>query len=239
MRSAGNFSPEWGYLAPAPSFMRTARVVLVATAIGATAGAVVVLSLVDRATVEGEKSLVAAHAIVTSVQAATATTIPLTAMPVAAAAPTAPVATVSPVVPAAAASATVITVIPANAPATLPSAAPIQKSVRPQPVIAPRPTTMIAPPAANDPQVNASTADPAMAPPRNASSGIAALSDTSQTSDAASSDLPDGTTLGPEMGPKKPSKHPATANAKGQPGLGSVLRRMFSSRSGTSYYPAR
>ena len=39
MRSAGNFSPEWGYLAPAPSFMRTARVVLVATAVGATAGA--------------------------------------------------------------------------------------------------------------------------------------------------------------------------------------------------------
>src|ERR1700684_3106498 len=95
MRSAGNFSPEWGYLAPAPSFMRTARVVLVATAIGATAGAVVVLSLVDRPAVEGGKSLVAAHAIVTSVQAATATTIPITAAPVAAIAPTAPVATVS------------------------------------------------------------------------------------------------------------------------------------------------
>ncbi len=45
MRSAGNFSPEWGYLAPAPSFMRTARIVVVATAIGATAGAGVVLSL--------------------------------------------------------------------------------------------------------------------------------------------------------------------------------------------------
>ena len=48
MRSAGNFSPEWGYLAPVPSFMRTARVVIVATAIGATAGAGVVLSLADR-----------------------------------------------------------------------------------------------------------------------------------------------------------------------------------------------
>ena len=48
MRSAGNFSPEWGYLAPAPSFMRTARIVVVATAIGAIAGAGVVLSLVDR-----------------------------------------------------------------------------------------------------------------------------------------------------------------------------------------------
>ena len=42
MRSTGNFSPEWGYLAPAPSILRTIRVVLVATAVGATAGAGVV-----------------------------------------------------------------------------------------------------------------------------------------------------------------------------------------------------
>ena len=69
MRSAGNFSPEWGYLAPAPSFARTARVVLVATAIGATTGAGVVLSLVDRPS-EPEKTPVAARAIVTSVRAA-------------------------------------------------------------------------------------------------------------------------------------------------------------------------
>lgn len=48
MRFGGNFNPEWGYLAPAPSFMRTARIVAVATAIGATAGAAVVLSLGDR-----------------------------------------------------------------------------------------------------------------------------------------------------------------------------------------------
>jgi hypothetical protein len=48
MRNAGNFHPEWGYLAPAPSFLRTARTVIVATAIGATAGAGVVFSLVDR-----------------------------------------------------------------------------------------------------------------------------------------------------------------------------------------------
>ena len=69
MRSAGNFSPEWGYLAPAPSFARIARMVLVATAIGATAGAGVVLSLLDRPS-EPEKSPVAARAIVTSVRAA-------------------------------------------------------------------------------------------------------------------------------------------------------------------------
>jgi hypothetical protein len=48
MRHAGNFSPEWGYLAPAPGFLQTARIALVAVAVGATAGAAVVFSLLDR-----------------------------------------------------------------------------------------------------------------------------------------------------------------------------------------------
>ncbi len=82
MRSAGNFSPEWGYLAPAPSFMRTVRVVLIATAVGATAGAAVVLSLVDRPA-GGEATAVAAHAIVTSAQAAAAPALPAPSVPVA------------------------------------------------------------------------------------------------------------------------------------------------------------
>jgi hypothetical protein len=78
MRSAGNFSPEWGYLAPAPSFMRTARIVMVATAIGATAGAGVVLSLVEHPSAEGETtSLIGAQAIVTAVHAATPASVPL------------------------------------------------------------------------------------------------------------------------------------------------------------------
>ena len=47
MRHAKKFHPEWGFLAPAPSFMRTLRTVLVATAVGATAGGGLVLSLVD------------------------------------------------------------------------------------------------------------------------------------------------------------------------------------------------
>jgi len=67
MRSAGNFHPEWGYLAPAPSFMRTARIVLVATAIGATAGAAVIISLVQRPTGDAANTSIAAHALVTSV----------------------------------------------------------------------------------------------------------------------------------------------------------------------------
>ena len=73
MRSAGNFSPEWGYLAPAPSFVRTARIVVVATAIGAIAGAGVVLSLVDRPVADNDQASVGAHAVVSSVEAAPAT----------------------------------------------------------------------------------------------------------------------------------------------------------------------
>lgn len=71
MRSAGNFHPEWGYLAPAPSFVRTARLAVVATAIGATAGAAVVLSLVERPAAAVGTTAVASHVVVTSVQAAT------------------------------------------------------------------------------------------------------------------------------------------------------------------------
>ena len=52
MRFAGNFNPEWGYLAPAPSFIRTVRIAVVAAAVGATAGAAVVFSLADRPAAE-------------------------------------------------------------------------------------------------------------------------------------------------------------------------------------------
>ncbi len=73
MRSGGgHFNPEWGYLAPAPSFMRSVRLVVIATAVGATAGAGAVLSLVDRPSAPGAgHTAVAAHALVTAVQAAT------------------------------------------------------------------------------------------------------------------------------------------------------------------------
>ena len=47
MRHAGNFNPEWGYIAPAPNFLRTARVFVVAAVIGAMASAAVVFSLTD------------------------------------------------------------------------------------------------------------------------------------------------------------------------------------------------
>ena len=46
------FHPEWGYLAPAPSFVHRARVVLVATAVGAIVGAGVVFSNVSHTATE-------------------------------------------------------------------------------------------------------------------------------------------------------------------------------------------
>ena len=39
MRRNASFHPEWGYLAPAPSFIRTVRMVFIATAVGAAVGA--------------------------------------------------------------------------------------------------------------------------------------------------------------------------------------------------------
>jgi hypothetical protein len=61
MRHGQNFHPEWGCLTPAPSFIRTMRTVLVATAVGATAGGGLVLSFVDHSA--GQAS-VAEHTLV-------------------------------------------------------------------------------------------------------------------------------------------------------------------------------
>jgi hypothetical protein len=67
MRNAGNFNPEWGYVAPAPNFLRTARLFAVAAAIGATASAAVVFSLMDRPAAE---TSVAARTLVRPVEPA-------------------------------------------------------------------------------------------------------------------------------------------------------------------------
>ena len=52
MRYGRNFNPEWGYVAPAPGVMRTARLIVIAAIIGATAGAATVFSLLDRPVAE-------------------------------------------------------------------------------------------------------------------------------------------------------------------------------------------
>ena len=62
-----NLHPEWGYLAPAPSFIRTIPMVLLGTVIGATASGEVVFSLVDR---PASQTSVLARTLAPPVQAA-------------------------------------------------------------------------------------------------------------------------------------------------------------------------
>jgi hypothetical protein len=72
-----NLHPEWGCLAPAPSFLRTVRTALVATAVGATAGGVVVLSLVDRSA--GQTSVAERTLVRPASGASTSLSVPQTA----------------------------------------------------------------------------------------------------------------------------------------------------------------
>ena len=65
----GEFHPEWGYLAPAPSFVHRARVVIVAIVVGATVGAGVVFSKVSHTATE---TSVAARTLVGPVGATSA-----------------------------------------------------------------------------------------------------------------------------------------------------------------------
>jgi hypothetical protein len=241
MRSAGNFSPEWGYLAPAPSKLRTVRVVLVATAIGATAGAGVVLALIDRPTGDADRVAVAAHAIVTSAQAA-----PAMESPKVSAAVVTPA--VSPVAaPAAPKPAAPAQVTPAVTPAV--TAPQVQvPQVQAAPVLA-QPGSVsqpVAPPAQQATSAQApTTSDAATAPP---SAAVAALSEAAPavseaqdapvvTSDANAAD--DGMGF---VGPQQPKKkhHTGSGYKDGFPDISGPLRRLFNGRnSSTAYYPNR
>ena len=66
MRRNASFHPEWGYLAPAPSFIRTVRMVFIATAVGAAVGAGVGFSWIGH----GAESSVAARTLVRPMKAA-------------------------------------------------------------------------------------------------------------------------------------------------------------------------
>ena len=66
MRYNASFHPEWGYLAPAPSFIRTVRMVVIATAVGAAVGAGVGFSWIGH----GAESSVAARTLVRPMKAA-------------------------------------------------------------------------------------------------------------------------------------------------------------------------
>jgi hypothetical protein len=50
MSNVGNFNPEWGYLAPKPGFIRSARMALATGAIGVVAGMAVAVALVAHPT---------------------------------------------------------------------------------------------------------------------------------------------------------------------------------------------
>ena len=234
MRFAGNFHPEWGYLAPAPNFMRTARVVVVATAIGATAGAAVVLSLAERsapgAMADAGKTLVVVHSLVQPAEAAAPAMAPIAAAtpapviaPVATAAPAAPIAPAAP----AKVQASVQPNLPANAPVTRqPSAPPATASAQP---IAP-------PPAPTDSRTVSTSAAPA---------SVTALSESPPVTEAspppASNAVPPAPLAPQKDAIKKPAAtgqqlqhgpQPAVAAApKRKPeerGLGPALRRLFS-----------
>jgi hypothetical protein len=269
MRSAGNFSPEWGYLAPAPSFARTARVVLVATAIGATAGAGVVLSLIDRSG-EPEKTPTAARAIVTSVRTAAVPSIAAVApaTPVAPATTAPPAATVAkPFAPALVAAApppekpnnsarissratrhNQAAVPAANTPAPAPAAPSAAASANATPKESlpdtPASTPAIAPPAVTPTAdagsvVSAPVAATAPAAVTASAAATAVPAEPPKVIEAAPADAPDNTAIvapEPAAPPKKTKRH---ASAKPAPfaGIGSVLRRVFASHGGRSYYP--
>jgi hypothetical protein len=244
MRSGGNFNPEWGYLAPAPSFMRTARIVVVATAIGATAGAGVVLTLAGSGNNPGqqaavtEKSLVVVRSLVQPAEAATATTEPRVA----------PVATAAPVA----------------TPVVTPQ--PVQASAQPKGSLAlPPPAAQISAPASSESRAASTSAVPAsvaalaeIPPVRDVSpvpSASQALFTPDQTGAAKLggkpaagpiSPPPAAQTQGPQAAvaqtPQTAAQvsSAAVASAKKKPeehGLGPMLRHLFSARAGNSYYP--
>jgi hypothetical protein len=66
MRYNTSFHPEWGYLAPASSFIRSVRMVFIATAVGAAVGAGVGFSWIGH----GAESSVAARTLVRPMKAA-------------------------------------------------------------------------------------------------------------------------------------------------------------------------
>jgi hypothetical protein len=227
MRFAGNFHPEWGYLAPAPNFMRTARVVVVATAIGATAGAAVVLSLAERsapgAVADAGKTLVVVHSLVQPAEAAA----PATA-PVAAATPAsviAPVATAAPAKLQASIQPSTTSTVPVT---RQPSAPPATAGAQP---IAP-------PPAPSDSRAVSTSAAPASVAALSESPPVTEASPPPASNAAAVAPVPlapqKDAIKKPAAGGQQPLRGPQPAFAaapKKKPeehGLGLALRRLFS-----------
>ncbi len=238
MRSTGNFSPEWGYLAPAPSILRTVRVLLVATAIGATAGAGVVLSLVDHSVGDGDKVAAAARAIVvTSVQAAPvqAPTMSEAKIAPAAAAPVAQTPVQKPVQAAALGQ----TPPQAQAVPQIQTAPQVQAAAPDNAAPAIAPSAQDAATASATPASITNDAGAAAAPQQPA---VAALSDPTVAAPIASTDATgDQGIVGPQQTAqqKKAKHHNSGFSREFPPVIGPALRHLFSARAGTTYYPNR
>jgi hypothetical protein len=233
MRFAGNFHPEWGYLAPAPNFMRTARVVVVATAIGATAGAAVVLSLAERsapgAVADAGKTLVVVHSLVQPAEAA-APAAPAMA-PVAATTPSPVIASIVPAAP----------VAPAKVQASV--APSVQQSVPANPQISAPPVAVSAqpfapPPAPSDSRAVSTSAAPASVAALSESPPVTEASPPAATNDVVVSPVPlapqKDAVKKPAAAGQQPPRGPLPAVAAAprkkpeEHGLGLVLRRLFS-----------
>jgi hypothetical protein len=221
MRSAGNFHPDWGYLAAAPSFARTARVVLAATAIGAIAGAAVVLSLIEPSTTE--TASLASPAIVGSAQAAPTAADYVTARPPAR---VSPVAAAHPI-PAPA--------FTGHRPGAA-SAAIAPVAVAPMAAVAPGAASVAAAPVAAAPVAAAPQA--AAVPPESPAAVDAALADPPQ-GDAATSIAPGQSIMADApAAPSPKGKHHVASNDHVRSNGFGLLRRLFSGHAGPSYYPS-
>ena len=238
MRSAGNFNPEWGYLAPAPSIFRTARVVIVAAAVGATAAAGVVLALVERPAAKMEAA--SAHALVRATPALPTQELQQPASVVAVPPPVAATAAVQVSVPQ-------VSVPQASVPQiSIPAAAPVQNSATdPEPAAAP----VLAPAQPSAPAlsvVESSSHSDAPSGTAETSPAVAAAppSATAEQSPiiAVSPEPPPATTATVETDKKPAKKHQASsANAKSRhdDGLARTLRHFFTAGGGTAYGQGR
>ena len=238
MRCAGNFHPEWGYFAPAPSFMRTVRIAVVATAVGATAGAAVVVSLVERPAADVGDTPIAAHALVTSVQAAAAKAV-----------------SASPVNKPAVAQAQVPVQVPVQAPVQAQAQVPVQAQA--QPAV----ESQISPPTGGPAQSagarEASTTSTPQAPASVAAPALVEVPPVPPATEASPTQARDEATVAPDAAPaqKKATKKHRSAGYDAfrrrhandgdvrknwtatDRGLGSLLLRLFSASTGSPSYP--
>ncbi|MGA7789666.1 MAG: hypothetical protein WCA56_16050, partial [Xanthobacteraceae bacterium] len=133
-------------------------------------------------------------------------------------------------------------VTPPIAPQTLPQVAtqaPSAPATQAAAITPPKPSALRTPAIENT-----GVSEAVVPPPQKPASGMAALSEPSRAPEIAPTDASDQMNVPPDtVPPEKKAKHHVAgayaSNAKDRPapGLGAVLRRIFSPHTGTSYYP--